>query len=53
MKLYLNDKDVKLVEKALKVIEVLNTEDGERARKLLERMEHCKELQNPHKNKPT
>lgn len=49
MKLYLNEKDVPLVEKALKLVEAEGGKDGERATKLLERMEHCKELQKPHR----
>jgi hypothetical protein len=49
MKLYLNGWEADLMEKALKQIEAKGGEDGEHAKKLLDRMEQCKELQKPHK----
>lgn len=49
MKLYLSGWEETLVEKALKLVEAEGGKDGDGARKLLERMEKCKELQNPHK----
>lgn len=49
MKLYLSGWEADLVEKALKQIEAEGGKDGEHARKLLERMEDCKQLQKPHK----
>lgn len=49
MKLYLSGWEADLMEKALKQIEAKGGQDSELARKLLDRMEDCKELQKPHK----
>ena len=49
MKLYLNGWEADLMEKALRQVEAKGGKDGEHAKILLERMEHCKELQKPHK----
>lgn len=54
MKLYINGWEADLVEKALKLIAAQGGTDGDHAKKLLERMNTCKEKQKPHNlKKPT
>lgn len=49
MKLYLNGWEADLVEEALKEMQAKGGETADQARKLLERMDNCKELQKPHR----
>lgn len=49
MKLYLNGWEADLVEQALREMSSKGGQDGEHAEKLLARIEHCKELQKPHR----
>lgn len=49
MKLYLCGWEADLMEKALKQFVATQGEESEKAQKLIDRMEHCKELQKPHK----
>ena len=49
MKLYLSGWGADLMEKALKQFASEGGVDGEHAKRLLERMEQCKELQKPHR----
>ena len=48
MKLYLCGWEADLVEESLRNMLYKGGETREHARKLLERIEHCKELQKPH-----
>ena len=50
MKLYLNGWEADLVEESLRNMLSKGGKDGDNARKLLERIERCKEMQRPHKD---
>lgn len=51
MRLYLNGWEADLVEESLRNLLLKGGEDGDHARILLERIEHCKEMQKPHNKK--